>query len=95
MVADIQPLVLALQNKLQVVLTYQKKTTSEVVQHQIGIYEINSNDPSGAVLWGFDVIANDHIRKFLISNIQSFQVLDIPFVPNGIWPIKLEGQVIG
>jgi|GEM_PF-3131064 hypothetical protein len=96
MVADIQPLVVALQNKLQVTLTYQKKTTGEIVTHTGGIYEIGPHKKTGvSTLWLWDTALNDHIRDFIIDNIQSFQVLQTPFQPNGIWPLKLNGEVIG
>lgn len=95
-IASIDPLVEAMRNKLQVTLVYLKKTTGEIVTHTGGIYEINANDPtSGAVLWLWDTTTNDKIRKFLIGNIQSFQVLQTPFQTNGIWPLKLNGQELG
>jgi hypothetical protein len=91
---DPNVLVTALQGHLIVTLTYQKKTTGETVTHTGGLYEINSADPSGAVVWLWDTSLNDHIRKFLIGNIIDVQVLQEAFVPTQGWPFKLNGQII-
>jgi hypothetical protein len=95
MLADTQPLITALQNHLQVNLTYLKETSGEIVNHVVGIYEIGPHKTTGkATLWGWDVNTNDRIRNFIIDNIQSIQVLEVPFIPNGAWPLKLNGEVI-
>lgn len=90
MISDIGPLEEACKNKLQVVLNYTKKTTGENVQHQGGIYEIN-----GDILWLWDTNLNDNIRKFLIENINSFEVLNISFFPPQQFPIKINGEIVG
>jgi hypothetical protein len=95
MSVPIEPLLDALRNKLQVTLTYTKKTTGETVTHTGGIYEINSADKSGPVLWLWDTTTNDNIRKFLLGNIVNVQVLATPFQTNGMWPLKIDGQEIG
>ncbi|MFA5397485.1 MAG: hypothetical protein WC346_15860 [Methanogenium sp.] len=96
MVTDIQPLVVALTNKLQVTLVYQKKKTGEIVTHTGGIYEIGPHKKTGVyTLWLWDTSLNDHIRDFIVDNIQSFQVLEIPFVPNGLFPLKYNGEIVG
>ena len=95
MVADIQPLITALQNHLQITLTYLKATTSEIVVHTGGIQEIGPHSVTGkATLWLWDSSLNDHIRNFIIDNIQSFEVLQLPYQPNPAWPLKLNGEVI-
>jgi hypothetical protein len=95
MSVPVEPLITALQGKLQVTLTYEKKTTGEVVTHTGGIYEIGSNKQGVPVLWLWDTTLNDNIRQFLLSNIIDAQVLDVPFQTNGLFPLKLNGQVIG
>jgi hypothetical protein len=96
MVADISPLITALQNRLQVTLTYQKEKDGSIVTHTGGIYEIGPHKTTGRnTLWLFDTTLNDRIRNFIIDNIQSFQVLQIPFIPNGAWPLTLNGEIIG
>ena len=92
---DMTALVQAATNKLQVTLTYTKKSTGEMVTHTGGIYEIGVNKAGAQVLWLWDIIANDNIRQFLIANINSIQVLDTPFFPPNPWPIKIGGQIIG
>ena len=94
MVDNFEPLVEALQNKLQVTLIYDKKTTGEVVTHTGGIYEINDQDPHGSTLWLWDTALNDRIRRFYLDRIVSFQVLDTPFMPPQPWPLKLNGQIL-
>jgi hypothetical protein len=37
----------------------------------------------------------DHIRDFLLSNIVSIQVLDIPYPNTNGFPIKINGVEIG
>jgi hypothetical protein len=92
---DLSVLQQAAINKLQVTLNYTKETTGEVVVHTGGIYEIGVNKRGNPVIWLWDVTTNDNIRQFLISNINSFQVLDIPFFPPHPWPIKIDGQIVG
>jgi|YelNatPaOPRAMG01_1025707.scaffolds.fasta_scaffold00723_8 predicted DNA-binding transcriptional regulator YafY len=85
----------AIRNKLQVSLSYQKKTTGEIVQHTGGIYEIGANKSGETVIWLWDTMRNDTIRQFLVSNIIDFQVLNIPFQTNGMWPLKINGEIVG
>ena len=92
---DMEALTQATTNKLQVVITYTKKSTGEVVTHTCGIYEIGQNKSGAPCVWGWDVNSNDSIRQFLIANINSIQVLDTPFFPPNAWPIKINGQIIG
>lgn len=82
-------------NKLQVTLTYLKKTTGETVIHTVGIQEIGTDKVGQPCIWGWDTSTNDHIRIFLLDYIQAIQVLDIPFIPQGGFPIKINGQEIG
>lgn len=91
MVTDLTPLIEACRNKLQIALTsYTKKDGSVVMDHVGGIYEIRGDE-----LWIWDTNRNDTIRKFFISSINDFQVLDIPFSPPHAWPIKIEGEIVG
>jgi hypothetical protein len=90
MVADITPLYEACRNKLQVTLDYTKKDGT-LVQHTGGIYEIRSSE---GCLFLWDTNSNDSIRKFLIGNINNFQVLDAQFFPPNPWPITIDGQTI-
>ena len=85
----------AIRSKLQVTLTYQKKTTGEIVQHIGGVYEIGPNKSGETVIWLWDTSRNDTIRQFLPDNIIDFQVLDIPFQTNGMWPLKINGDIVG
>jgi predicted DNA-binding transcriptional regulator YafY len=94
MISDMGPLVDALRNKLIVSLDYMKET-GEVVIHRVGIYEIGPNKKGNDSLWGWDVDLQDHIRNFLISNIQNFQVLTETFNPPQPYPLKLNGEIIG
>lgn len=94
MVTDIEPLIEATRNKLQVVLDYTK-TSGEIVQHKIGIYEIGPNKAGNEVVWGWDVDRNDTIRQFLMGNINNFEVLADPFFPPQPWPIKINGEIVG
>ncbi len=96
MLADTTPLITALQNKLQVTLTYLKESSGEVVTHTGGIQEIGPHSTTGrATLWLWDTSLNDHIRNFVIDNIQAVQVLQLPYIPTQPWPFKLNGAVIG
>jgi hypothetical protein len=88
-------MVKACQNKLQVVLTYLKKTTGETVVHTVGIQEIGVDKKGQPCVWGFDVSLQDHIRIFLIDYIEGIQVLDTPYFPQGGYPIKINGEIIG
>lgn len=94
MIQDLEPIIEAARNKLQVVLDYTK-TNGEVVQHKVGIYEIGANPKGNEVIWGWDVDRNDSIRQFLIANINSFEVLADPFFPPQPWPIKINGEIVG
>ena len=92
---DMDALVQATQNKLQVTFTYTKKSTGETVVHTGGVYEIGVNKAGASCVWMWDVTTNDQIRQLLIENIISIQVLSIPFIPSNPWPIKINGQIIG
>lgn len=91
---DSNVLVMALQNHKQVTLTYTKATTGEVVIHTGGIYEIGVNKAGNDVVWLWDTQANDHIRQFLIGNIDNLQVLDADFTDMFGWGFKLNGSMI-
>ena len=89
-------LVKACQNKLQVVVNYQKKTTGEFVSHTVGVQEIGVNNKTGEpCLWGWDVMSNDHIRCFLLAYITGIEVLNIPYVNMTGYPIKINGVELG
>ena len=93
---DMQALVTATTNKLQVVINYVKKTTGEYVTHTCGIQEIGAHNKSGEPgIWGWDTSLNDNIRFFAMANIQSIEVQNIPFFPVGGYPIKINGQIVG
>jgi hypothetical protein len=91
----IDPLIEALQNKKIVTLNYVKSTTGESVIHTGGIQEIGVNQAGAQVLWLWDTQLNDHIRQFLLSNIDNYQVLDEDYAPVNGWPLKLNGEIIG
>jgi hypothetical protein len=96
MLSDTTPLTTALQNRLQVTLTYQKEKDGSVVVHTGGIQEIGPHPKTGrATLWLWDTSLQDHIRNFIIDNIQAVQVLNVPYQPNPAWPLKLNGEIIG
>jgi len=95
MISNLEPLILALKNKKIVTLVYLKETTGETVTHTGGIYEIGPNKAGKESLWLWDTELNDHIRNFLIENIDSFQVLDTDFNPPYPWPLKLNGEIVG
>jgi len=90
-VSDINPLIEAAKARKMVSLEYEKKTTGEFVNHRGGIYEIGTNKAGAPCLWLWDTDLNTGIRQFLLSNIMSFQVLDIAFDPPQPWPIKING----
>ena len=91
-----EAMVTACQNKLQVTITYTKKTTGEVKVYTGGIQEIGGVNKAGQpCLWFWDLSTNDHIRDFLLSNINSIQVLDTPYVNMSGFPIKINGVEIG
>jgi len=92
---SMQAVTTACQNKLQVTLTYLKKTTGEVVTHTIGIQEIGADKKGQPCIWGMDTSLMDHIRVFLLDYIQSVQVLDTPYINSGGYPIKINGVEIG
>lgn len=93
---DMQALVTATTNKLQVVINYTKKTTGEFVTHTCGIVEIGVNVKSGEPgIYAWDVNFNDNIRFFVMANINSIEVLNLPFFPQGGYPIKINGQIVG
>ncbi len=94
MIADLTPLVEALKAHKQITLTYTKGGTGEIVTHTGGIYEIGPNKKGNEVLWLWDTALNDHIRQFLIGNIQSFQVLDLDFTDMFGFGFKLNGEII-
>jgi len=88
---DIEALVEAALNRLQVSLNYTKATTGEIVNHKGGIVEIRSSE---GILYLWDTTLNDHIRKFILANINSFQVLPEKFdyMSAGGYPIVINGQ---
>jgi len=89
---DPAPLYEACRGKLQIALTsYTKKDGSISSDHVGGIYEIDS---ANGIIWIFDTVLNDHIRKFFIGSINSFQVLDTPFFPPQPYPIQIDGEII-
>jgi hypothetical protein len=91
MIADVTPLYEACRSRKIVDLTsYTKKDGSDVT-HTIGIFEIRTNEGK---LWGWDVTLNDHIRAFIINDINSFEVLDQDFIPPEPWDIKIDGEVV-
>jgi len=93
---SLEALTTACQNKLQVTLTYVKKTTGETVVHTIGVQELGGVNKAGQpVVWGWDTSLNDHIRAFLVDFIQGVQVLDIPYINSTGFPIKINGVEIG
>jgi hypothetical protein len=95
MLTDLGPLYTACQNKLQVTISYTKETTGEFVSHTGGIYEIGANKKGNDVVWIWDTALGDHIRQFLISNINELEVLATPFIPPEPYPIKINGEIIG
>lgn len=94
MAVNVDELVNALRNRMQVTLTYQKKTTGQIVTHTGGIYEIGANKVGNPCLWLWDTSTNDHIRDFLLSNIISYQVLQLSFQPSPEFPLKLNGEIL-
>ncbi len=92
---ELQPLIDAAVALLQVSMTYTKKS-GEVTVRTIGIYEIGPSEKHGGqmVVWGWDLEKNDTIRAFLFENINSFQVLAVPFVRPNPWPIKINGEIV-
>jgi WD40 repeat protein len=96
MAIDLTALVEATKAKKIVLLVYQKKDkatglhTGEIVMHTGGVYEIK---PDGTI-WLWDTQRNDCIRQFKPDGVQSFEVLAEDFIPNGIWPIKINGEII-
>jgi len=91
MLADTTPLYNACRNKKIVEISYTKETTGETVTHTIGIYEIRTEEGK---MWGWDVNLNDHIRVFIINNINSMQLTDNDFIPPEPWDVKIDGEVI-
>ncbi len=91
---DVTILEQAAVNKLQITITYMKES-GEVVSHTGGIYEIGPNKKGAPSFWLWDTEVNDHIRNFLLDNIQNVQVLDIPFIPPQPYPIKINGIEVG
>ena len=92
---DMDALVTATQNKLQVTLTYLKKTTGEIVVHTIGRQEIGVDKKGQPCIWGMDTSLMDNIRIFLLDYVQAIQVLNIPYNNSSIYPIKINGQIVG
>jgi len=90
---DMQAMIQAAMNRMQINFTYLKATTGETVQHVGGIVEIRASE--GCVfIW--DTSLNDHIRKFLLPNFESFQVLQQPFdnLSAGGYPLVINGQIM-
>jgi len=90
---DMQAMMQAATSRLQISFIYLKATTGETVQHQGGIVEIRASE--GCVfIW--DTTSNDHIRKFLLPNFSSLQVLQQPFdnISAGGYPLIINGQIM-
>ncbi len=93
---SMEAMVTACQNKLQVTITYMKKTTGETKVYTGGIQEVGGVNKAGQpCIWFWDMSTQDHIRDFLLSNIVSIQVLDIPYPNTNGFPIKINGVEIG
>ena len=87
MVADVAPLYEACRARKVVDLTDYTKRDGTHVSHTVGINEI---DTANGLLWGWDVNENLHIRKFIMNDINAFQVLDQDYVSSQ-FPIKIDG----
>lgn len=94
MLVELEPIVEATRNKLQITIDYQKETTGENVVHTGGVYEIGTSKGGKPCIWLWDLERNDHIRCFLLDNITRVQVLDASFVPTA-FPIKINGEIVG
>jgi len=92
---EIQPLIEAATNELQVMLTYTKKS-GEVTLPTIGIYEIGPSDKHGGqeVVWGWDLAKNDTIRAYFFESISAYEVLAAAFFRPQPWPIKINGAIV-
>jgi len=90
---DMQAMVQAALNRLQITFTYLKATTGETVQHTGGIVEIRASE---GVTYIWDTQTNDHIRRFILANFGSVQVLQQPFdnFSAGGYPLIINGQVM-
>lgn len=91
---DVQAITEAAMARLQISIVYQKTSGDvAVVAHTGGIVEINSGT---GFLWLWDTSQNDHIRRFFLQNIQSVQVLQIPFdnMSAGGYPLKINGTIM-
>ena len=90
---DMEALMQAALNRFQIRFTYLKATTGETVQHTGGIVEIRSSE-GVAFIW--DTELNDHIRKFILANFYSLQVLPQRFdnASAGGYPLVINGQVM-
>ncbi len=91
MVADVTPLYEACKAKKVVALTSYTKKDGSNVAHTVGIYEIRTEEGK---MWGWDVQLNDHIRAFILNDINAFEVLDQDFMPSQGWDIKIDGEII-
>ena len=89
---DIQALETAAINRLQITVTYLKKTTGETVQHSGGVIELTSD----GIMWFWDTVEARGPKKMYLSNIMSLQVLQVPFdnAAAGGFPLKINGQEI-
>lgn len=92
---ELQPLIDAAVNELQVSMTYTKRS-GEVTIRTIGIYEIGPSEKHGGqeVVWGWDLEKNDTIRTFLFDSISSYEVLAAQFFRPQPWPIKINGEIV-
>ena len=94
MLTDIAPLEEAARARKQVTLNYSKETDGSTVTHTIGIQEIGQTKAGKPCIWGWDTTLNDHIRAFLLSNIINAEVIDVDYIPSGVYPIKINGQIV-
>jgi len=92
---ELQPLIEAATNELQVHMTYTKQS-GEVTMRTIGIYEIGPSEKHNGqmVVWGWDLEKNDTIRAFLFENINSYEVLAAQFFRTQPWPVKINGTIV-
>jgi predicted DNA-binding transcriptional regulator YafY len=90
MVSDFGPLYEACRAKKLLTINYTDKK-GITTDRTGGVYEIHSEEGK---LWFWDTTANDNIRVYFLSSINSFEVLATYFTDNQ-WPIKIDGQVVG
>lgn len=91
MVGDVTPLYEACKARKIVAITSYTKRDGSDAAHTGGIYEIRSQEGK---FWLWDTQLNDHIRVFILNDINSFEVLDEDFVPSQPWEIKIDGAIV-